>query len=350
MRHALGQGAESRGDRGGSTIRTSLVAVLLLFLASVLLTACESPQPPLRVATIQWIGYQPLHLARQLDYFPPNTVRLADFSSNTESLRAFRNRNVEVAALTLDEVLLLRDDGHDARVILIMDYSEGADAIVARPEIETLADLKGKRIGVESTAATAYLLARALEFGALTTDDVHIIKLAAGDQEAAYRENRVDAVATFEPLRTRLNRLGAHDLFDSRSIPGEIVDVLVTRGDIIDDTPERLEVLLESWFEAVRYANTRPGDTAARLAPRASLSEAEFREAMGGMRFPSLAENCRLLGADAAPMQEVATRLQALMVDTGLLDGNGSSGTLFDARVLQRLGCNAQSPVAGDSQ
>ena len=321
--------------------------VLFLSVVVLLLGACESPQPPLRVATIQWIGYQPLHLARQLDYFPPNTVRLADFSSNTESLRAFRNGNVEVAALTLDEVLLLRDDGHDARVILIMDYSEGADAIVARPEIETLADLKGKRIGVESTAATAYLLARALEFGGLTTDDVDIVRLAAANQEAAYRENRVDALATFEPLRTRLNRLGAHDLFDSTRIPGEIVDVLVTRGDIIDDTPERLEVLLESWFEAIGYANSHPGETAALLAPRASLSENEFREAVAGMRFPSLNENCRLLGDNAASMQGVTLRLQTLMVDKGLLSGNHRPGTVFDDRVLQRLGCSAGSTATG---
>ena len=307
---------------------------------TIALTACDAPEPPLRVATIQWIGYQPLHLARQLDYFPPGTVRLAEFGSNTESLRAFRNGNVEVAALTLDEVLLLRDDGHDARVILVMDYSQGADAIVARPGIEALSDLKGKRIGVESTAATAYLLARALEFGGLTTDDVTIVKLAAGSQERAYRENRVDALATFEPIRTRLNRLGAHDLFDSTRIPGEIVDVLVTRGDVIERAPERLEHLTEGWLRAVRYAEAQPGDTAERLAPRVSLSTAEYREAVAGMRFPSLAENCRLLGEEATPMREVATRLQSLMRHQGLLESTVVIGAVFDDRVLQQLGCS----------
>lgn len=326
-----------------SAVRWPRVAGTCLLGAALFLSGCEAPEPPLRVATIQWIGYQPLHLAQALGYFARHPVRLADFHSNTESLRAFRNRNVEVAALTLDEVLLLRADGHDARVILILDYSEGADAIVAHPDIRDLADLRGRRIGVESTAAGAYLLARALEFGGLTTADVRLVKLGIENQVQAYREGWVDAFATFEPLRTRLLNLGARELFNSTRVPGEIVDVLVVRGELIDSHAAQLERLLDSWFQAVAYAAGQPEAAAARLAPRVELSAEEYRQAVAGMRFPTLAENCRLLSGETPQLADTVARLHAVMVKEALIDYRIPAPTgIFDDTIVRRLDCASE--------
>lgn len=329
-----------RRYRMGGFYSLSRWPVALLACLLVVVTGCDSPKPPLRVASIQWVGYQPLHLAQDLDLFPEGRIRVADFTSNTESLRAFRNRNVEVAALTLDEVLLLRHDGHDARVILILDYSEGADAIVARPEIDDLAGLRGKRIGVESTAATAYLLARGLEFAGLSVDDVEIVKLNAGMQEQAYREGRIDAVATFEPLRTHLVNMGARELFNSTQIPGEIVDVLVTRGEIIDQREDDLVTLIDGWFRAIRHAEQRPDEAARMLAPRLGLSASEYRSAVAGMSFPSRTENCRLLADNGRAMADPLGRLHGLMTAQGLFRTATPPQNVFDDRILEALGCD----------
>lgn len=317
----------------------------MLMLAA--LTACQAPEPPLRVATIQWVGYQPLHLAQNQGYFGSLPIRLADFNSNVESLRAFRNGDVEVAALTLDEVLLLNADGHDARVILIMDYSQGADAIVSRPEIPDLAGLKGKRIGVESTAAGAYLLARALESADLTSADVDIVKLGVETQEQAYRDGIVDAFATFEPVRTRLIRLGARELFNSTQMPGEIVDVLAARGELIENRPEALTALIGGWFRAVDYAATQPEAAARQVAPYLGLTSADYLHAVAGMRFPTQAENCELLDGAALQMHDTVSRLHGVMIKMGLLHMPAPPGDILDARLLRRLGCQRSPEVAG---
>ena len=106
---------------------------------------------PLAVGTNVWPGYEPLYLARNLGYYN-DSIRLVEYSSATEVLRAIRNKLIDVATLTLDEVLLLRQSGVDVRSVLVTDISNGGDVIVARPGIETLADLKGRKVGVESTA------------------------------------------------------------------------------------------------------------------------------------------------------------------------------------------------------
>lgn len=317
----------------------SVISLMVVGLAALVSVGCTAPEPPLRVASILWVGYQPLHLAQSLGYFPKHSVRLADFNSNTESLRAFRNGDVEVAALTLDEVLLLRAEGHDARVVLIMDYSQGADAIVGRPEIADLAGLKGRRIGVESTAAGAYLLARALEFAGLTTNDVDIVKMGAETQEQAYQTGRADAFATYEPIRTRLIRLGAKELFNSTQMPGEIVDVLAVRGTTLDTHRDAIAAILDGWFKATAYADTMPMDAAQRLAPRLSLTPEEYLQAVHGMRFPSLQENCELLAAPASPMHATVKRLHTLMIQMGLLATQNPPDRLLESGILRQLGC-----------
>lgn len=348
----MGQGRdESTGkDMHEAGMRHGLRVVLhraYTALLIALLAACQAPEAPLRVATIHWIGYQPLHIAQNQGYFGSHPVRLADFNSNVESLRAFRNGDVEVAALTLDEVLLLRADGHDARVILILDYSQGADAVVGHPEIADIAALKGKRVGVESTAAGAYLLTRALESGGLSSTDVDIVNLGAETQEQAYREGRIDAFATYEPMRTRLLKLGARELFNSTQIPGEIVDVLVTRGEIIDAWPDSLTTLAEGWFRAVGYAATQPEAAARQVAPHVGLTEEDYRRAVAGMRFPTRDENCILLAADPRSLRDTVARLHAVMLKTGLLPAATPPGEVFDPRLIRRLGCTDDAGVAG---
>jgi len=318
--------------------------VLLFTLITLLgLGGCQAPEPPLRVATSQWIGYQPLHLAEEHALFPAEQIRLVSFSSNTESLRAFRNGNVEVAALTLDEVLQLRDVGHDARVILVMDYSEGADSIVARPDIERLEDLRGRRVGVESTAATAYMLSRALEFGGLTADDIEVVHLHVSRQEQAWLSGRVDALATYEPLRTRLLEQGARELFSSRQMPGEIVDVLVTRAEVIEERPEGLARLIAAWFAAIDYLGDHPRDAADSMARHAGLSREGLAQALTGIHLPSQAENCRLLAQGGEALQPPARRLYTLMQQRALVFSEQPPlEQLFDDRVLRGLDCHPE--------
>jgi NitT/TauT family transport system substrate-binding protein len=299
----------------------------------------------MRVATTAWIGYQPLALAEDLGHFPREAIRLVEFSSNTESLRALRNRDVEAAALTLDEVLLLSAEGHDTAVILVLDCSSGADALIARPEIGTLSDLIGRRVGVESSANGAYVLNRALQLAGLAPGDIEIVPLPAGDQVETYRTGLVDALVTYEPLRTQLAALGAVTLFDSRKIPCEIVDVLATRREVLGEREAQVEKLLRGWFAAVDYLASSPEEAAARLAPRLGLRPADYLAAAAGVEFGTLAMNCRALDPPkGAPgligrAQEVAH----FMKENGLMPADPSLDRLVEPGLATDLGCQPRT-------
>lgn len=117
-------------------------------------------EAPLRVGTNIWLGYEPFYVARQAGSLPEN-VRLVEYASASEVLSAFRSRAIEAAAVTLDEAISLAENDNSLRIGLVLDTSDGADALVARPG-RRLSELKGRTIGVESPAVGAYLLGRAL--------------------------------------------------------------------------------------------------------------------------------------------------------------------------------------------
>lgn len=123
---------------------------------------CARVLPPLRIAAYPWPGYEFLFLGRQEGWFTAEEVHLIETASATDSLARLAAGEVDGAALTLDEVLRAREQGLPLMMVLVFDVSVGADVVMARPEIRTLADLKGRGIGYESSGTGALMLHKLL--------------------------------------------------------------------------------------------------------------------------------------------------------------------------------------------
>lgn len=297
-------------------VRAAIYIWLCMFSALAIAGCAEDRATPLHIATNVWPGYEPLYLARSLGYFNESAVRFHEMTTSSDVLKAFRNRTVDVAALTLDEALLLVQDGLDARILLVTDISNGADVIIAKPAIKSVRDLKGKRVGVESMALGAYVLNRALDMAGLTPRDVTVVPITVGEHEKAYVSGKIDAVVTFEPAKTKLIALGGRSIFDSRQIPNEIIDVIVVRADILQAKSGQLKELEEGWYKALEYIQKNHADATLRMGKREGVTAAQFSDELKGMIIPDRNENRRLLsGALLVP----ARRLAEVMVQGKLL-------------------------------
>ncbi|NTV13281.1 MAG: ABC transporter substrate-binding protein [Desulfobulbaceae bacterium] len=268
------------------------------------------------MASNVWPGYEPLYLARSLGYYDAKHIRLVEMVSNSQVSQALRNGTIEAACLTLDETLSQIQDGLDLRVVLVMDVSQGADVVLAKPEIANLQGLRGKRIGVESAAVGAVMLDAALQAGGLQSQDVTMVPLTVDEHAEAYLTGKVDAVVTFEPVSSRLLRAGAHILFDSSQVPGRIVDVLVVRSEVAASKRQALQELLQGHFQATEYLARQPQEAEKRMAPRLNGSAlAQFK----GIRLPDLAENRVWLDGNPSRLQGTAAELAAFMLQRQLL-------------------------------
>jgi len=281
-----------------------------------------------------WPGYEPLYLARDLGYYSEEQIRLVEYSSATQVIQAFRNGSVQLVALTLDEVILLRQGGIDARVILVNDISAGGDVILAKPEIESLAALVGRKVGVENTALGAYFLTRALQIAGVSRDAIEVVPIEAGEHEEAYLNGEVDAVVTFEPMRSKLLKAGAHQLFDSTKTPGEIVDVMVVKAEDLEKFGPQVQMVVDGWYGALDHLTSDTEDACERMSKRLGISATEVEASYEGLELPDRDETRRMLSGDEPPLQKTAGQLVKVMREQQLIDGEVELSDLIDATAV----------------
>jgi NitT/TauT family transport system substrate-binding protein len=296
-----------------------------------LLASCsDKPDPVLRLGTNIWPGYEPLYLARHRDILKNEKVHLVEFSSASQVLQAYRNNLIDAAALTLDEALLLLDSGEKLKIVLVMDISNGGDAIVGQSDITTLAGIKGKRIGVENNALGAYMITRALEIANLDRSAIDVIALEPSEQIKDFLQHKVDAVVTFEPVLSKLLESGGRLLFDSSQLPGEIVDVLVVRDEYLGNYPETVQYLLNGWYQALAFMKEQPREAAKTLGLRMKLGVDETLASFEGLKLPDRNENHQLLKQQPEPKLLVsANKMVKLMFEQGLIKENVDPSILF---------------------
>lgn len=290
-------------------------ALLLVFS----MAACDQAEPtrPIRISANSWVGYEPFFIAEAEGFFAPGSVHLIETPFSLTLEQALRGGTIDASSLSMSRAFTLMSEGFDITIVLVLDWSNGADMLLAKPDIGSVSELKGKRIGSEPRTVNTYLLLRALQEFGLSRDDVTIVPVITEQLFDAYQRDDIDAASVFGPEAIRLEEAGAKRLFDSSQIPGEILDVLVVRTSYLQENPERVQDLIAGWLKAVSYLESlEEGET-----PQTGLlSRKEFEAAVQDIRFAGVEDNRSFLEANA-------TRLNAVL-NARKNFSNSMSGTL----------------------
>ncbi len=283
----------------------SIRAAALAGMIALAAPGCGPPPAPLRVGILVWPPFELPLVATELGWLPERQVRLLDFHSPAELVRSFERGQVDAATLTLDYLPWLAADT-STRVVFIVDQSLGGDALVAKPWVDSLGALRGRRVALEPGALGQRVLDAALGAAGLAPGDVRLVAVDLGDHVRAWEEGRADAFVTYEPARTRLLERGGRELFSSRELPLPIVDVLVSRSDAVARHRRAFQDLVAAWFRVEEHLGRDSAGVARLAARRERLTPAAWLATLRGIRFVSLGENRALLGArDPALLEEI---------------------------------------------
>jgi NitT/TauT family transport system substrate-binding protein len=286
------------------------------------------------MATYQWPGYEPFFLARSLGYFSEREVQLLEFPSAADCILAFKNRVVEAVTLTADEAIRLVSAGHDPRIVMLIDFSNGTDVIVSKPEIATVAEMKGRTVGVENNTLGSFFLARVLQINGLSISDVKTVNCRADQIEREFARGQLDAAVTYDPFRRRMLAAGARQIFDSSKLPGEIIDTLVVRRSAAENPPRGLRALIQGWFRANDAILADARGTAARMAPRENATPAELLDSLHGIQLLGRKENRRLLHSADSPIPATLQRLAEFLAKSSLIPEVVNTGSLLHGAIV----------------
>ncbi|WP_200328612.1 ABC transporter substrate-binding protein [Thiocystis violacea] len=302
---------------------------LALVFLGIALSSCTQPAP-LRVGVHPWIGYETLYLASQFGWLPEQ-IELHPGETMSDTAAALAAGTLDAAAITLDEMLLIRSKGVALSAVLVFDVSAGADMLLARDAYPSIAALRGRRVGVAPSALGRLVLARALASAGMALADVEILEVTLERQVAAWDEGRVDAVVTYAPTSARLERLGAHRVFDSRQMPDTIFDVLAVRRDRLDHPA--LPGLIRAHFRGIERLRCNREDALYRIAAHQGESFDAVSRALSEIAMPDLARNRTDLREGGA-LYRVAGELDRSMLAQGLVSAPDDLQDLVDDRFV----------------
>lgn len=326
--------ASWRGARAGGPGRSLWAGLLAVAVAC--LSSCAPPVRTLRVGTNDFVGYELLYLARDMGYYGAMRIELLEFPSTTEVIRAYRNGAIDVAAVTADEALLANDNDDAEHVLLVTDASAGADAIYANPRFDSMRALRGRRIGVETTALGALVLSRALESNGMIPGDVTVVPLTLDAHESAYRNGLVDAVVTFDPICERIEAAGGVRVFDSRQMPREILDFLIASSKTVATRREDLTVLVRGWLRAQDHLGRNRKDALQRMVARVSGRTVEgFDAALSRLEIPDRRKLLQWLGDGTENLDSTLRSLSDLMIRQELLPRSAVPRLVLDDSIVK---------------
>lgn len=191
--------------------------------------------------------------------------------------------------------------GLPARVIGIASRSPSAFAVVARPEIGTMRELAGKKVGGLRASVVHMVLLSALDEAGLTARDVELFSMPPAEAYAALSRGDVDAalLVGFDIDRARAD--GMRVLADGTGRVGGLA-LIVATDRAIADRPDEIRDFMDARRKALDYMRGAPREAAEIAARAADLDIETALRAMDAYDFAIeiTSDDVRSLEATAA--------------------------------------------------
>ncbi len=238
-----------------------MLGVILLLAALGVLTGCATitpveQKPPLKIGWSLWPGDYPVVLADKLGYFKDRglNVDLRFYTNNTDVVADYAAGKLDGALVTVFDALPInaRAGAENSPIVLIADNTTTGDAIVATPVISSVADLKGKTIGVKFGSYAEVLIHAMLDQAGLTPDDVHLVDVPP-EEVPQQLGKTIDAGHTYAPYIAQTVEQGNHVIFDGTKTPGLLLDVLVARQSVLKNRPQDMRAFVDGYLAAQEW-------------------------------------------------------------------------------------------------
>lgn len=220
--------------------------------------APRPPAAPLQIGYSDWPGFVALEVPAAKGWFQEAglDVKLVWFEY-VPSLEAFQAGKLDAVGITNGDQLVIAASKTPSKMVLLTDYSNGNDMIVARPGIADLAALRGKKIGVEVGFVDHLLLLNALKAAGMQEADVTLVNVPTDQTPQALKSGNVDAIAAWQPSSGNALRevAGSKAIHTSAEAPGLIYDGIAANPDSFASRREDWIAFTKVWYRTVDYIN-----------------------------------------------------------------------------------------------
>lgn len=287
-------------------------------------------KPKFAVAWSHYTGWEPWGYAEHAGILKRHAERhgveieLTLVPDYIESINLYTAGKFQACVMTnMDALTIPALGGVDSEALLIGDYSNGNDGVVAR-NASSIAELRGRSVNLVELSVSHYLLARALEMNGMAEADLKLINTSDADIAAVFSADPNGAAVTWNPpLAQALKAPGAQLIFDSSKIPGEILDLLIVRTDA---APAFKRAMAGAWFEVLAILMTPGPERDQAVAWMAQSAGGTVEEFEAQLRTTALYTDAAqmLAFAQSAELKQTMDRVRQFSFAKGLY-GDGAA-------------------------
>lgn len=281
------------------------VTMATMLMAATVLSGCgdkkeesksnDSANTTTAIGVSSWVGYAPLFIAEEKGFFKDHGAEVAikTIESGADRRSALVSDKIQGMCTTVDTHIISDAVGVDVVQVLALDTSCGGDGLVAKKENQSIKDLVGKKIALDTTSGSSYFwFQNLIKEEGLTIDDFDIQSMGSGDAGAAFVAGDVDAAMTWEPWLTKASDTDfGYVMIDSSQTPGVIVDSLGFKKEFIENNPDVIQAVSDGWYDALDYINENPDDAYEIMAKAMGQSVDEFKGTLAGVEYYDEAMN-----------------------------------------------------------
>jgi NitT/TauT family transport system substrate-binding protein len=277
-----------------TTLR-QLVKSAAAALAAAAFSLAAQAAEPLKIGYSDWPGWVAWEVAIEKGWFKEAGVDVEfEWFDYVASMDAFAAGKLDAVTMTNGDTLVTGASGAQGVMIIINDFSNGNDMIVARPGITSVAELKGKTIGVEVGFVGHLLLLNALEAVGLSESDVTLVNVPTNETPQVLASGDVDAIVAWQPNSGQaLSQLpGSTAVSSSRDAPGLIYDVLAVSPASLATRKADWEKVARVWYRTVDYIydEKTQADALSIMSARVGVPADQYKVILDGTKILSLDE------------------------------------------------------------
>jgi len=274
-----------------------IVAIIILGVGSYFIFNKNINElPKVTIAMVTFPGYAPLYVAKDRGFFEGVDVDLTRIESIGDIRAAMRSGDVNMYAATYDIYQSTKDVPPIGTGFLIVDESHGADGIATASDINSIKDLRGKKVGAEPGFPPYLVLQYLLDKEGMTLKDLDFQDMPTTDAGNAFVAGKIAAVGVYEPaLSVSVKaRPGSKVFASSADIPGLVQDLLFADEKLANEHPEVLEKIAAGYFKALDYINSNPDDAYQIMAKAFDVSVTDMKDFKSGVSWIDKNENIKL--------------------------------------------------------
>ncbi len=260
----------------------------LFSITAALLVVFSASAAPIKIGYSDWPGWTAWQIAKEKGLFKKNgvEVELVWFPIYTDSLTALNTGKIDANCSAWCDVIPPLAEGIKLKVVLVNDNSAGNDAVIAKPGIKSIKDLKGKTVATELGTVEHFALLQALAKHGMTEKDIQFKNLAVPDAAAAFIAGKVDAAGVWQPWINQIQKEGKGTaIFTSKEIPGLIPDLLVFQEKVAAERADEVQKIVATWFDVLAFIKSNQKEAIEIMAKVVEQKPEDYLAFMPGTKF-----------------------------------------------------------------